>query len=160
MAASEPFFDLDRIDLGLDVADLAARREILRQRGTFELIDAVHVLDRELEVIVASKKIHADDWWAKDHIPGRPLFPGVLMIEASAQAASFHYQSTRPELAKFFIGFGGVEGVRFRASVEPPSTLIFQARLVRARSRMFTYDVQGWVERTLVFEGQIMGIVL
>lgn len=158
--AAEPFLDFDRIDLGTSLVDLEARRAVLRQRGTFELLDAFHVLDHENGVLAASKAIRADDWWARDHIPGRSLFPGVLMIEASAQACSYHYQSHRAELADAFIGFGGVDGVRFRGTVEPPSTLLFMARILRVRSRMFTYEVQGWVERALVFEGQIMGIVL
>ncbi|MBI1381602.1 MAG: hypothetical protein GC161_11010 [Planctomycetaceae bacterium] len=158
--AAEPFLDFDRIDLDVCVADLDQRRRILHQRGTFEMLDGYHVLDFENGLLAASKKIRPDDWWTKDHIPGRPLFPGVLMIESAAQACSFHYQIARPELHDAFVGFGGVDSVRFRASVAPPATLILMGSLVRARSRMFTYAAQGWVDRTLVFEAQVMGIVL
>ncbi len=158
--AAEPFIDFERIDLRTCVAGLEDRRRVLHQRGRFELIDAFHVLDVENGVLAASKQIRADDWWAADHIPGRPLFPSVLMIETAAQACSYHYQFNRGELAGAFVGFGGVDSVRFRASVAPPATLIFMGRMIRARSRMFTYAAQGWVDRTLVFEAEVMGIII
>ena len=65
--------------------------QYLEQRGTFSVIDHLCHCDVEGGLLVGVKTIREDDWWAADHIPGRPMFPGVLMIETAAQIASFDY---------------------------------------------------------------------
>src|SRR5262245_43638878 len=90
----------------------------LKQRGRFAVLDGVLHFDPNDPVIVGFKEIRADDWWASDHIPGRPLFPGVLMIESAAQLCTFDYMARHPEMTQF-LGFGGLEETRFRGTVEP-----------------------------------------
>ena len=68
-----------------------------------------------MDRIVGFKDIRDDEFWVAGHIPGRPLFPGVLMIETAAQLASFY---TKKFVGwKGFVGFGAVENCRFRAQV-------------------------------------------
>ena len=68
-------------------------------------------------LIIGYKDVRPDEFWVSGHIPGRPLLPGVLMIEAGAQLASFY---TRTYVGwKGFIGFGGVDEVKFRMQVPP-----------------------------------------
>ena len=152
--------DLSGLDLDREVI---ARDEIYRtlaHRGRFALLDGVLHFDPEQELIVGYKEIRADDWWAPDHIPGRPLFPGVLMVEAAAQLSSFDFMLRRPEREDSFLGFGGLESTRFRGTVEPPSRLLLAARSLRVRTNMFTYEAQGFVGDKLVFQTEIIGVVV
>jgi 3-hydroxyacyl-[acyl-carrier-protein] dehydratase len=157
---SEPMIDLEKLDLSRVVA---TRDDILGKiphRGRFALLDGVLHIDPAGGSIVGFKDIRGDDWWAADHIPGRPIFPGVLMCEAAAQLCSYDYlrKSTIPEGA--FLGFGGMDDTRFRGVVQPPSRILFVARPQKLRSRMFTYATQGFVERELVFETQVIGVLV
>jgi len=58
------------------------------------------------------------------------------------------------------VGFGGVDGARFRGVVVPPARLYFAARPLRVRSSMFTYEAQGFVDGKIVMEAQILGVIL
>ncbi len=157
---ADPLLPLERVDLNTVLADEHALKQKLKQRGSFWMLDAVHLLDFENGLVAASKEIRADDWWVPDHIPGRPLFPGVLMIESAAQACSYHFCSASAERAQLFVGFAGVDKARFRGSVEPGCTMVFLGKVQRVRSTMFAYQAQGWVEGRMVFEADILGVVL
>ena len=81
----------------LDFSQLIADRdEIMRlnpHRHEFRLLDGVVFCDLEKRLFAGFHDVREDAFWARGHVPGRPLFPGVLMIEAAAQLASFmtHY---------------------------------------------------------------------
>ena len=148
---------------GLDLAQTQIPAEdiyaTLSQAGRFALLDGILHFDLDSDLVVGFKDIRADDWWADDHIPGRPLFPGVLMIEAAAQMCSYDFMRRTLDF-KGFIGFGGVDGTRFRGTVQPPSRLILAARSKRLRSTMFTYEAQGFVDGKLVFQTEILGVIV
>jgi 3-hydroxyacyl-[acyl-carrier-protein] dehydratase len=152
--------DLESLDLSHTHFGVEDMQRILRQRGTFSLIDGVvHFAEGE-DFIVAYKDIRADDWWAEDHIPGRPLFPGVLMVEACAQLGTFDFFVRRPELHPEFVGFTGIDKVRFRSAVEPECRLHFACKVKRVRNLMFTYAVQGVVDGRIAFDGELTGMAL
>jgi 3-hydroxyacyl-[acyl-carrier-protein] dehydratase len=155
-----PLADLASLDLSRVVVDGTGLERLLKQRGRMALVDGLFVLDVSGELVVGYKDIRADDWWAADHIPGRPLFPGALMVEASAQISTFDFLMRRPELENAFIGFTGIDATRFRAPVEPECRLVFVCRVKRLRRAMFTYQVQGWVDAACVFESEITGMVI
>jgi 3-hydroxyacyl-[acyl-carrier-protein] dehydratase len=152
--------DFDELDLSRVVVGKEGVREACKQRGRMEMLDGILHFDLEGALIVGFKEIRADDWWAADHIPGRPIFPGALQVEGAAQLCTYDFMHRRRDLAGKFVGFAGMNDTRFRSLVEPPSRLIFVARLHKSRSTMFTYRTQGFVERRLVFESEVMGVVL
>ena len=82
------------------------------------------------------------------------------MCEAAAQLCSYDYLRKQSLPEGSFLGFGGMDATRFRGVVEPDCRMIFVARPERLRSRMFTYSAQGFVGRNLVFETQIMGVLV
>jgi len=157
---AEPLIDFEKTDLSRVVATRADIQKEIKQRGRFALLDGILDHGTESHVIVGFKDIRADDWWAPDHIPGRPIFPGALMVEAAAQLATYDYLRRNPPKEEVFLGFGGLDAVRFRGIVEPGVRLVFASKGLRLRSRMFTYAVQGFVERNLVFEAEVLGIIL
>src|SRR4051812_11688204 len=101
-------FDISKIDLNHVIHDQEAIRKINPQRGAMEHLNGiVHMEVAPVYEIVGFKDVRADEFWVEGHIPGRPLLPGVIMIEAAAQLAAFftHYTTDW----KGFVGFGGVE---------------------------------------------------
>ena len=155
-----PLIDFDALDLGKVVATREDIRRVIMQRGRMELLDGIAHVDRENALVVAFVDVRADAWWASDHVPGRPIFPGVLMIEAAAQMCTYDFMHRQPDMQGTFVGFAGVDRVRFRAAVEPECRMHFAGRVTRIRSNMFSYTTQSFVGRKLVFEADILGMVV
>ncbi len=149
-------FDLTGINLDQLVITKDQIRQDNPQRYEFEQLDGIIWHDFEKQLILGFRDIQSDEWWARGHIPGRPLFPGVLMIEAAAQLASF--LGRRVLAGQRFIGFGGIDKVKFRESVVPPAKMYILAKGVEVRPRRIICDVQGLVNDRLVFGGQITGV--
>ena len=148
-------FDISDVNLENILFDQEAIRAANPQRGDMEMLNAISHVNREADEIAGFKDVRADEFWVSGHIPGRPLLPGVLMIEAGAQLASFY---TRTYVGwKGFIGFGGVEETKFRAQVVPPCRLYLVGKLTWSRHRRIGCQVQGLVNGQLVFETGIIG---
>ena len=151
-------FDLTGIDLNRIVYDQEAIRAANPQRGDMEMLNAIVHAKPEEGQIIGYKDVRDDEFWVHGHIPGRPLFPGVLMIEAGAQLASFY---TRKFLnLDGFIGFGAVDNVKFRGQVVPGNRLYVVGLKTFFRHRRVGCDMQGMVDGALVFEAQVTGVQL
>ena len=148
-------YDLSQIDLNKVLYDQEAVRAVNPQRGDMEHLDAVVHVNGERGEIIGYKDVRADEFWVAGHIPGRPLLPGVIMIEAAAQVAAF-YTSTVVGWTGF-IGFGGAEAIRFRQPVVPGSRLHLVVLKTEQRHRRIVCKVQGLVKGAVVFEASIIG---
>ncbi len=160
--ASTPLIDLDSIDLETVLVGPRDLDPFLKQSGRFRMLEGVLHEDVENGLLVGYRDITADDWWAKDHIPGRPLFPGALQIETAAQLSAYDYsahRNTTPLPEGSFVGFAGVDNARFRGSVEPTCRLHIITKLLRSSKRMFRYQAQAIANGNLVFEAEILGVV-
>jgi 3-hydroxyacyl-[acyl-carrier-protein] dehydratase len=148
-------FDLTGIDLSNVVYDQEAIRAANPQRGDMEMLNAIVYSQPDLGRIIGYKDVRENEFWVPGHIPGRPLYPGVLMIETGAQLASFY---TRMFVGwKGFIGFGGVDECKFRAQVIPPCRMYIIGQKIWERHKRIRCNVQGMVDGNLVFEAGIMG---
>src|ERR1700722_4332587 len=125
----ELHFDLAQIDYSHVVADLDAIRKVNPQRYEMEQLDAVVLLDPANKLAIGYKDGRYDEFWVRGHMPGRPLMPGVLMCEASAQLCS--YYTMTQHVIDGFLGFGGLENVRFRGQVRPGERLVLIAKETR-----------------------------
>lgn len=152
-------FDLATIEPARVLADKEAIRKILPQRFEMEQLDAIVHLDPDAGLIVGYKDVRHDEFWVRGHMPGYPLLPGVLMCEAAAQLVSY-YAITQHIMAGDFLGFGGLENVRFRSPVHPGSRLFIVGKLLRVNRRQTTFNAQAFVGQTMVFEGDIIGMPL
>lgn len=148
--------DITGIDMDGVAYDTAAIEAINPHRGAMRMIDTVAYASDDLTELVAYRDIGTDEFWVEGHIPGRPIFPGVLMIEAAAQLASFSCLKRMPE--EGFMGFAGVDGVKFRGQVFPGDRLYIILKEREFRRRRSICDVQGLCHGTLVFEGTINGM--
>jgi 3-hydroxyacyl-[acyl-carrier-protein] dehydratase len=151
-----PILDPTQLDFSRLLADRAEIARVNPHRHEFALLDAVLFLDQERGVYAGYHDIREDAFWVRGHIPGRPLFPGVLMIEAAAQLASYLYHYLFPNMG--FLGFTGVDEVKFRGVVAPPCRLVMVGRGVHMKPRRMVCATQGFVGETMVFEGVITGM--
>jgi 3-hydroxyacyl-[acyl-carrier-protein] dehydratase len=150
-------FDIAGIDLERVVADQEAIRRVNPQRGDMEHLNGINWLDDKGR-IVGYKDCRPDEFWVPGHIPGRPLLPGVIMIEAAAQLASYYVKAALHW--EGFIGFGGVEECKFRMPVTPGSRMYVLGMQVDSRHRRFKSKFQGVVKGQVVFEASITGAVI
>lgn len=160
MVNKEFIIDLDQIDLNRVIADIHEIRRYNPQRYEMEQLTAIVYEDSERHVCVAYKDLGPDEFWIRGHMPGLPLMPGVVMLEAAAQMCSYYVQKY-DLLGTEMVGFGGLENVRFRDPVVPGSRLILMCELLRVRrGRMIVSRFQGVVKQSLVVEGEIKGIAI
>lgn len=152
-------FHPTQLDLGRVVADKEAIRRINPQRFEMEQLDAIVLIDPEQHLAAGYKDVRADEFWVRSHMPDYPLMPGVLMCEAAAQLCSY-YSTTQGLSPGDFIGFGGMENVRFRSPVKPGDRLVLIAKGIRINRRQTIFNVQGFVGDTMVFHADILGVPL
>jgi 3-hydroxyacyl-[acyl-carrier-protein] dehydratase len=149
-------FDIANLDLSRIHFDQEVVREYNPQRGHMEMLNGIVHVDIENHKVIGFKDVREDEFWVAGHIPGRPLLPGVLMIESAAQLASFYARKFKGWTQ--FIGFGGVEECKFRQQVVPPARMYILGRQIWARHNRIYSEMQGVVDGNLVFETKILGV--
>jgi 3-hydroxyacyl-[acyl-carrier-protein] dehydratase len=154
-----PHLDLDRLDLDHVLADAEAIRKINPQRFEMEQLTAIVYMDPEQHIVVGYKDVGPDEFWVRGHMPGYPLLPGVLMCEAAAQLCSY-YICTNGLMQGDFIGFGGLQDVRFRSPVRPGDRLVLIGKGTKLNRRQAVFNVQGFVGRAMVFHADVLGVPL
>lgn len=151
--------DLATIDFSKVEVPLENIRLMNPQRFEMEQLSGIYKVDFNSGTLVGFRDLRPDEFWAKGHIPGRPLFPGVLMIEAAAQLSSYYCKAIMPpDKQDQFIGFGGVENVKFRGTVLPGDRLLLLGKAMDMRPRRAIFSTQGVVKDRLVFEATIIGM--
>lgn len=151
-------FDISEIDLDTSLFTLDEIGKLCPQRGDMRQLDGISHAHQEKGncQYVGFKDVKDDEFWVSGHIPGRPLFPGVLMIEAAAQLSSFMMRSIYPDVD--FVGFIGADKVKFRKEVNPGVRMYLLAQEVKSRPRRVICDAQGIVNGEIVFEATITGM--
>jgi 3-hydroxyacyl-[acyl-carrier-protein] dehydratase len=141
---------------------LAGRKDIEHvnpQRFEMEQLTGIVHIDKGQHLIAGYKDVTADEFWVRGHMPDYPLMPGVLMCEAAAQLCSY-YIMTSGLMQGDFLGFGGMENVRFRGPVRPGDRLVLISKGVKMHRRQCIFNVQGFVGSTMVFHADIIGVPL
>ena len=155
----ELILDPTQLDTSRVIADREALRRINPQRFEMEQLDGILLFDPVGHIIVGFKDVRDDEFWVRGHMPGFPIMPGVLMCEAGAQLVSYYFTSAGLKTGDF-VGFGGMENVRFRSPVKPGDRLILIAKQLKFNRRQTIYSVQAFVKERLVFNGDIIGVAL
>jgi len=129
----------------------------LPHRYPFLLVDRVLELEKHKR-IKALKNVTINEPYFMGHFPARPVMPGVLMLEALAQAAailSFESVDTEPG-DDTVVYFAGIDNARFKRPVGPGDQLILEAEIDRAKSGIYRYKARGLVEGFVVVEADLM----
>lgn len=131
---------------------------LLPHRHEFMVLDGVCHLDLENATIIGFADIQSTAWWCPGHVPGRPLLPGVLMLEMAGQLSALLAKAS----GKFdgFIAYGGVDNCKFREPVIPPARLHIVSKCTELRPRRIISMTQGMVEDRLIFEATVTGMIL
>jgi 3-hydroxyacyl-[acyl-carrier-protein] dehydratase len=121
------------------------------------------LVDRVLEIekgksIKALKNVSINEPFFTGHFPHRPVMPGVLMLEALAQAAAllaFDTLGTAPD-EKTVYYFAGIDGARFKRPVEPGDQLILEVELDRMKAGIFKFKARAKVGNDIATEAELM----
>ena len=156
--ANAPIIDISSVDLGADASGDFPIDALLPQSGNMRMVDRVCWISEDGLSSVGYKDVRADEFWCAGHIPGRPLFPGVMMIETAAQLCSYTHKRTRKPAG--FLGFIRCDDVSFRGQVVPGDRFVIVVKETSFNPRLFRSLSQGFVNGKMVFEGVITGMVI
>lgn len=121
------------------------------------------LVDRVLEIesgvrIKAIKNVSINEPYFLGHFPNRPVMPGVLMLEALAQAAallSFESAGQAPDDNSVYY-FAGIDGARFKRPVEPGDQLLLEVTLLRVKSGIYKFAARASVDAEVAVEAELM----
>jgi 3-hydroxyacyl-[acyl-carrier-protein] dehydratase len=133
--------------------DRAAIEAILPHREPFLLIDEVLELEPG-ERVLARKRVREDEWYLRGHFPGRPVMPGVLIVEAMAQTGAVAVLSEEENRGRLAL-FAGIDDTRFKRIVEPGDELELECTLEQVRGPVGKGKARATVDGQLAARGTL-----
>jgi 3-hydroxyacyl-[acyl-carrier-protein] dehydratase len=140
------------------VMDVAEIQTILPHRYPFLLVDQIHELEMDRR-IVGIKNVTINEPFFQGHFPGRPVMPGVLILEAMAQVGGVLAFKSLGHVARPVVYLTGVEQAKFRKPVVPGNQLRFEVDLVKKRPPFWKMKAQAFVADNLVCEAEVTAMV-
>src|SRR4249920_3511995 len=137
------------------VYDVTEIQKMLPHRFPFLMIDRVVEVER-LKRIVAIKNVTINEAHFAGHFPGKPVMPGVLIIEAMAQAGGFLLLLEIPDRDKKLLYFVAVDGARFRRPVVPGDQLKLEVKVLSWRGDFAKLEGRATVDGQLAAEATLM----
>ncbi len=139
--------------------DLAGVMAALPHRYPMLLVDRVESLELDRS-IVAIKAVTINEGFFEGHFPGRPIMPGVLIVEALAQAAGvLAVESLGLAGSGKLVYFMAIEGAKFRAPVEPGVLLRLEVEFVQKRTSVCKFAGRALVDGKVVAEAQFTAMI-
>ena len=133
-------------------------QEYIPHRHPFLLID--RVLDMEPgKRVVALKQITGSEYFFPGHFPGSPVMPGVLIVEAMAQAGATLAIYSHPENKGALTYFAGIDKTRFKKPVTPGDSLRIEIDVLRAKARVWKMAGSAFVGDVLVCQAELTAVI-
>jgi 3-hydroxyacyl-[acyl-carrier-protein] dehydratase len=129
----------------------------LPHRYPFLLVDRVVEFEKDVR-IKALKNVTINEPFFNGHFPSRPVMPGVLMLEALAQASallSFASEGEESDGSRLYY-FAGIDGARFKRIVEPGDQLMLESKIERKKASIYKYSTRATVNGELAVEAELM----
>lgn len=141
------------------VFDHNAIQRILPHRYPFLLVDRITELEFDKRV-VGIKNVTVNEPFFQGHFPGQPIMPGVLIVEAMAQTGGILLLNSTKNPQEKLVYFMGINNAKFRKPVVPGDQLVFEAELLRKRSRFVTIKTAAYVDGNLVSEAELTAAIV
>lgn len=142
----------------MSVMEQAEIQTLLPHRYPFLLVDRINELQPERR-IVGIKNVTVNEPFFQGHFPGRPVMPGVLIIEAMAQVGGILAFKSMGNVAKPVVYLTGVDSAKFRKPVVPGDQLRFEIDVVKKRAPFWKMQGKAFVETELVCEAEVTAMV-
>jgi len=143
----------------MSVVDIEGIVNCLPHRYPFLLLDRVLEMDPKKKV-VAIKNVTFNEWFFEGHFPGAPVMPGVLIIEAMAQAGAVLILHEMADRESKLVYFTGIDRARFRRPVVPGDQLRFTLEVLNLRARTCKMKGIAEVDGELAAEAEIFSILV
>lgn len=135
----------------LEIEDI---EKVMPHRFPFLLVDRIIEIEEDKRVI-GIKNVTVNEWFFQGHFPGRPVMPGVLIVEAIAQVAGVLMLSKKENKGKLAF-FMSIEQAKFRRAVRPGDQLILKVEVSRMKSRVGQVQGKAYVDDKIVCEATLM----
>ncbi|BFU93779.1 MAG: (3R)-hydroxymyristol acyl carrier protein dehydratase [Nitrospira sp.] len=142
----------------MSVMEQADIQALLPHRYPFLLVDRVLELDPDRR-IVGIKNVTINEPFFQGHFPGRPVMPGVLILEAMAQVGGLLAFKSTGQSKRPVVYLTGVDGAKFRKPVVPGDRLRFEIDVVKKRAPFWKMQGKAFVETELVCEAEVTAMV-
>lgn len=147
---------MEKFVLQIDINEIL---NILPHRYPFILIDRVTELN-ENESVKAIKNVTINEPFFQGHFPGKPVFPGVLMLEAMAQSTGVLAFKSNPDFQNESLYlFVGIDKARFKRQVIPGDVMEITATLLKKARNMWKFSAEIRVDGELACSAQLMGAI-
>lgn len=140
--------------------DIQKILEILPHRYPFVLVDRVTEIEPG-KLIRGHKSVSYNEPWVSGHFPGRPIMPGVLIIEALAQIGGILAYASEPfDSTSSLMYFLGIDKAKFRHTVTPGDRLDLQVEVMQHRTNVWKLRGEATVEGTLCAQGELLASIV
>ena len=137
------------------ILDVTEIQKILPHRYPFLFVDAIVEMER-LKRVVGIKNVTVNESYFQGHFPGRPIMPGVLIIESMAQTGGVLLLQEVPDRENKLLYFVAVDGARFRRPVVPGDQLKVEMKVISWRGDFCKLDGRATVDGQLAAEATLM----
>ncbi|WP_457641893.1 3-hydroxyacyl-ACP dehydratase FabZ [Persephonella sp.] len=139
--------------------DVQEIKKILPHRYPFLLIDRILELDIETPKIKALKNVTINEEFFNGHFPDFPVMPGVLIIEAMAQAGAYMMMKKAGDEKNYTVLFASIESAKFRKPVVPGDQIIFEVEGINIKKNMGKIKGVAKVDGQVVCEAILMAAI-